>query len=146
NPIETSDLCKVFNAPQLSGHKSVTLFNSAKALFKAVVIHPKRSLKFYQLEKNDKRSFSHSIKNLVANQFILSKNLDWLHFGFATMALGRENLAKAMGAKMAVSFRGFDYYVYPEKNQGCYHILYSKKASYHVLSEGMKKGLLQNGI
>src|SRR5690606_3630908 len=74
------------------------------------------------------------------------KKLDWLHFGFGTMALGRENLAKAMGAKMAVSFRGFDYYVYPRKNSECYCVLYSKNASYHVLSEGMKEGLIQNGI
>src|SRR5690606_1227316 len=143
---EASDAFRVYHAPRLSGNKIVTLFNSAKALFKAVVMHPKRSLKFYQLEKKDKRLSAHSIKNLIANQFILSKKLDWLHFGFGTMALGRENLAKAMGAKMAVSFRGFDYYVFPKKNPECYRILYSKNVSFHVLSDGMKKGLIQNGI
>src|SRR5690606_25650714 len=109
NPTETSDLCKVYNAPKLSGNKIITLFNSIKALCKAIVTHPKRSLKFYQLERKDKRSFHQIIKNLIANQFILSKKLDWLHFGFGTMALGRENIAAVIGAKMAVSFRGFDY-------------------------------------
>lgn len=146
NPTETSDLCKVYNAPELGVNKIITLFNSVKALCKAIVTHPKRSLKFYQLERKDKRYFHQIIKNLIANQFILSKKLDWLHFGFGTMALGRENIAAVIGAKMAVSFRGFDYYVYPKKNHGCYRILYSKKANYHVLSEGMKKGLQQNGI
>ena len=146
NPKETSDLCKVYNAPQLSRHKMLTFFNSAKALLKAVVIHPKRSLKFYRLERKDKRPFVHIIKSLIANQFILSKKLDWLHYGFGTMALDRENIATAIGAKMAVSFRGFDYYVYPKKYIGCYHFLYSKNVTYHVLSDEMKKGLLENGI
>jgi colanic acid/amylovoran biosynthesis glycosyltransferase len=72
--------------------------------------------------------------------------LDWLHFGFGTLALGRENLAQAIGAKMAVSFRGYDYYVYPIKNLHCYSKLFSKVVQYHVLSESMKKGLMQQGV
>src|SRR5690606_11765013 len=113
-------LCKVFNVPRLSGNKIVMLFNSAKALFKAVVMHPKRSFKFCQLERKDKRSLSYIFKGLIVNQFILSKELDWLHFGFATMALGRENIAAVIGARMAVSFRGFDIAIYPIKYPNCY--------------------------
>src|SRR5690606_31461359 len=80
------------------------------------------------------------------NNFILRKKIEWLHFGFATMALGRENIAQVINAKMAVSFRGFDYYVYPVKNKNCYNILFSKEVKYHVLSDAMKKGLISQGI
>src|SRR5690606_27797648 len=115
NPEESSDLCKVYNAPKLNGSIISIFFNSVKALFKAFVFHPKRSLTFYQLERNDNRPFVQTLKHLIANQFILSKHLDWLHFGFGTMAFGRENVAKAINAKMAVSFRGFDIAIYPIK-------------------------------
>ena len=47
---------------------------------------------------------------------------------------------------MAVSFRGFDYYVYPLKNKDCYKILFKKEVNYHVLSESMKKGLIKHSI
>jgi colanic acid/amylovoran biosynthesis glycosyltransferase len=62
------------------------------------------------------------------------------------MALEKENVAQAIGAKMAVSFRGFDYYVYPLKHPHCYRKLFSKAARYHVLSESMKEGLMKEGI
>ena len=32
--------------------------------------------------------------------------MDWLHFGFATLGLGKENAAKSIGAKMAVTADG----------------------------------------
>lgn len=82
----------------------------------------------------------------MANNFILSQKLDWLHFGFGTMAIGRENVAQAIDAKMAVSFRGFDHYIYPVKNPNCYATLFSKNVKYHVLSEGMRMALENKGI
>ncbi len=47
---------------------------------------------------------------------------------------------------MAVSFRGFDLYIYPAKFPTCYDLLFSKKVKYHVLSEEMKKRLIEYGI
>ena len=146
NPTETSDLCEVYNAPKLNGNTILTVFNSVKALFKAVIIHPKRSLKFYQLERKDNRSFIQIVKNLIANQFILSKPLDWLHFGFGTMALGRENVAKAINAQMAVSFRGFDIAIYPIKHPKCYDILFKKVDRIHVISDDLKDLLYHQGL
>ncbi|HTO36116.1 MAG TPA: glycosyltransferase family 4 protein [Flavobacterium sp.] len=138
--------CKVVKAPKLDGNKINILIISYIQLIKAVFINPKKSLKLYNLNKKDGITFSKNIKQIIANQFLLSEKLDWLHFGFGTMALERENIAKVLGAKMAVSFRGFDYYVYPIKNKHCYSLLFSKKVKYHVLSEGMKKGLMQQGV
>src|SRR5690606_36578308 len=146
NPNETSDLCKVYNAPKLNGNAISKLYHSAKSLFKAVVFYPKRSLTFYQLERKDNRPFIQIVKNLIANQFILSKQLDWLHFGFGTMALGRENVAMAIGAKMAVSFRGFDIAIYAIKHPKCYDILFKKIDRIHVISDDLKELLYQQGL
>lgn len=138
--------CKIVTAPKLSGNKLDVAISSMVQVVKAVFAQPRKSLNLYKLNRKDGISFKDNLKKIIANQFLLNEKLDWLHFGFGTMALGRENVAQVMGAKMAVSFRGFDYYVYPVKNPNCYKTLFSKKVQYHVLSEGMKIGLMQQNI
>lgn len=133
-------------APQLSGNSLHVLIVSFVSLFRSFFFHFKNTKRLYQLNRQDGMSFSMSLKNIIINSHILSEKLDWLHFGFGTMALERENVALSIGAKMAVSFRGFDHYVYPIKNKNCYKILFSKEVKYHVLSEGMRMSLIQNGI
>lgn len=100
----------------------------------------------FSLNKKDKMRFFKNIKNIFLNRYFLNQKLDWLHFGFGTMALERENVAQTINAKMAVSFRGFDWYVYPVKNENCYQKLFKKEVKYHVLSKGMKSDLIQYGI
>lgn len=63
--------------------------------------------------------------------------LDWLHFGFATSALGRENLANSIGAKMSVSIRGYDIAIYPKLNIGCYGLLWRKLDKLHYISDDL---------
>ena len=138
--------CKIVTAPKLSGNKLNVAISSVIQTLKAVFVHPRKNLSLYKLNRKDGISFKDNLKNIIANQFLLNEKLDWLHYGFGTMALGRENVAQVMGAKMAVSFRGFDYYVYPVKNPNCYKTLFSKNVQYHVLSEGMKRGLIQQNI
>ncbi|MDR6966997.1 colanic acid/amylovoran biosynthesis glycosyltransferase [Flavobacterium arsenatis] len=138
--------CKVVKAPVLNRNQLFVAFNLFLEFVKVLFLNPAKSFKLYQLNKKDEISFSQNLKQILANQFLLSEKVDWLHFGFGTMALGRENVATAIGAEMAVSFRGFDYYVYPVRNKNCYSVLFAKKVKYHVLSEGMKKGLMANGI
>ncbi|MEZ4824312.1 MAG: hypothetical protein R2942_18715 [Ignavibacteria bacterium] len=55
------------------------------------------------------------MKSVYINSHILSEKIDRLHFGFMTMTLKRENVAKAIDAEMSVSFRGYDINVYPLK-------------------------------
>src|SRR5690606_12647628 len=93
-----------------------------------------------------KRSLFQALKNLIASEFILSKKMDWLHFGFGTMALGKENVAEAIGAKMAVSFRGFDIGIYPIKHPGCYDLLFLKADKFHVISDDISKLLFKAGL
>ena len=138
--------CTIISAPKFSRNKVKNSFLSLYYLMKTVLFSYKSVLKLYKLDKNDNLSFSKCLKSIVINSHILSQKLDWLHFGFGTMALDRENVAEAIGAKMAVSFRGFDHYVYPIKNKECYKLLFSKKVKYHVLSEGMKNDLISKSI
>jgi glycosyltransferase involved in cell wall biosynthesis len=87
-----------------------------------------------------------SFKSILLNGRILKYDLDWLHYGFGTLVINREHVAEVIGAKLAVSFRGFDYYVFPLKNPNIYRILFQKMPRIHVLSENMKEGLIRQGI
>lgn len=137
--------CKVLKAPKLSGNKIKVIAITLKQIIFSV-LNFQKNWKLFQLNQQDKIPLIQNIKQIISNQFLIKENLDWLHFGFGTMALGRENVAKVIQAKMAVSFRGFDYYVYPLKHSDCYKILFSKEVNYHVLSNAMKKGLIGQSI
>src|SRR5690606_32047031 len=69
-----------------------------------------------------------------------------LHFGFGTMTLGSEYVAQAMGAKMAVSFRGFDISIYPVKHPGCYQLLFERVDKVHVISNDLATLLYKQGL
>lgn len=137
--------CKVVRAPKLSGNKIKVIAITLKQIILSV-LNFKKNWKLFQLNQQDKIPLIQNIKQIISNQFLIKENLDWLHFGFGTMAVGKENIAEVIGAKMAVSFRGFDYYVYPLKNKDCYKRLFEKEVKYHVLSESMKKGLIEQSI
>ncbi|NRD20547.1 glycosyltransferase family 4 protein [Winogradskyella eckloniae] len=138
--------CKIVAANNYSSVSYLSLWHSFKALVKSAFIHPARSLRLFRLNKKDKVTFTNNIKQLVLNQFILAENVDWLHFGFGMLAVNRENVANAMHAKMAVSFRGFDLYLSPLKHKNCYKVLFKKAIRYHVLSNEMKHDLMAYAI
>jgi glycosyltransferase involved in cell wall biosynthesis len=135
--------CKIVYAPDFS--KKNLIFSIFRCL-KNIFLNLSRSKKLLEINLNDKFNIKQSIKNVFINSHFLKYNLDWLHFGFGTMAIDRENIAEAINAKMAVSFRGFDHYVYPSKNMYCYDFLFKKNVKYHVLSNGMKKTLIEKEI
>lgn len=136
--------CKTVFAPNFDLRISllVTIFVIFVNCFKNL----KSTLKLFHLNRKDGLSKKNSIKNIFINSHFLAHKLTWLHFGFGTMALQSENVAESIGAKMAVSFRGFDLYIYPSKFPKCYDLLFSKKVNYHVLSDEMKCTLINYGI
>jgi glycosyltransferase involved in cell wall biosynthesis len=138
--------CTIISSPKFSKNKLKNSFLSFYYFLKTFIFTFNSTHKLYKLNRKDNLTILQSIKNIIINCHILSKKLDWLHFGFGTMAIDRENAAEAIGAKMAVSFRGFDHYVYPIKHKDCYKLLFSKKVKYHVLSEGMKIDLINKTI
>ena len=138
--------CKVYSAPKLHGGLLLILLNSIGLFFRALFINPKRSFRLFVYSKQGGIGLKQNIKQIIANQFLLSKQVDWLHFGFGTMALGREDIARVIGAKMAVSFRGYDIAFYPVKNPGCYKQVWRRADKIHVISNRIKTLLYNEGF
>jgi colanic acid/amylovoran biosynthesis glycosyltransferase len=62
------------------------------------------------------------------------------------MAVKRENVAKAIGARMAVSFRGYDISIYPAKNKNIYNKLWKKVDKVHSISDDLYLEALKLGL
>lgn len=121
--------------------------NKAKQLFfmgmKYLTLLPyfKKVVTYYNLEKKEGTSTKRILEKIYLNATLLQLKVDGLHFGFATQAIDREFVAQAIGAKMGVSFRGFDLNVYPLKHPDCYRLLWQQVHSVHSIS----KYLLEKG-
>lgn len=106
----------------------------------------KTIFKFIKLERQDGVSWVRILKSLYSYAPVFKNKLDWLHFGFGTLAIGGENLSAAKEAKMAVSFRGFDIGVYPIKHPNCYKRLWDKVSKIHVISDDIAKLIYEYGF
>ena len=109
----------------------------------------KQVKRYVRLELKTERDLKQIFKFIYINATILKSDADWLHFGFATLALQSEHVAKAINAKMAVSLRGFDIDVYPMKHPNCYARLWQNvdkvhAISKHTLQQGYYYGLQKN--
>lgn len=130
----TFDLCSHRTHPKVYSNKLVQV--GAMFLVGLSLLPYWRCVKnYYRLEKKEKTSVKRIIEKIYINATLLKLEVDWLHFGFATMALERELVAKAIKAKMAVSFRGYDINVYPLKHAGCYKKLWQQVDKVHSISE-----------
>ena len=115
-------------------------------LITTFIFHPVQSYRFIYLERVSHLSWNCAFKHLIINSHIIGKSLDWIHFGFATTGLGRENVAKAMGTKSAVSFRGFDIGLYPHQHSDCYNLLWEKIDKVHTISDDLYQRALDLGL
>ena len=115
-------------------------------LLRFLVCYPLLSLKYIRLERLSNRSWREIFKNVIINSHILTKKLDWIHFGFATMGIQRENVASAIGAKSAVSFRGYDIGLYPHKHPNCYSLLWQKIDKVHTISDDLYQKAVDLGL
>ena len=138
------NLTRVVYAPDFT-IKFRLLFELVKMSWN-IVSNFNSAFSLYKITRKEETSLKNAIRTVLINSHFLPFKLDWLHFGFGTMAIQRENVAEAIGAKMAISFRGFDLYIYPTKHINCYQKLFSKNVRYHVLSNEMKNTLMGNGI
>lgn len=101
---------------------------------------------FIRHERIANRSWVNIIKNIIMNSHILSKRLNWIHFEFATIGINRENIARAMRIKSAVSFRGFDIGLYPHNHQGCYNLLWKTIDKVHTISDDLYQQAIDLGL
>ncbi|WP_417620141.1 glycosyltransferase family 4 protein [Oceanihabitans sediminis] len=138
-------LCPVVVSPKVSKKPLLQLWFFIKEF---VLLFPYLStvMRFVKLERAEETLWVQIIKKVYLNAHLLKAKVDWLHFGFATMALGSETVAKAIGAKMAVSFRGFDMVVYPVKYPGCYTKLWKYVDKVHTISDYLLGLAKKNGL
>lgn len=95
--------------------------------------------KFRQLKRKT------SLKLLIHDIPIwTTTNLDYVHFVFGNLALGREYYAYVMGCKMSVSFRGSDINVYPKWHNLSYTLMLDKCDKVHCNSEALKSEILRH--
>ncbi|MDQ3534084.1 MAG: glycosyltransferase, partial [Bacteroidota bacterium] len=140
-------LCPVVEAKMVDSRKpALQIIKVVSVLLNLVIKAPLSLRKFYILEKEDGSTFREIIEKIYINAHILKYKLDWLHFGFATMAVKRENVAKAIGARMAVSFRGYDISIYPAKNKNIYNKLWKKVDKVHSISDDLYLEALKLGL
>ncbi|OIQ36293.1 MAG: hypothetical protein BM563_11080 [Bacteroidetes bacterium MedPE-SWsnd-G1] len=143
---EVFDLCPVKTAFPVYKRNVVKQLWWILKVFLLFIRHFKVCLRFVQTERSHGTGWFGVFKKLYVNMHILTEKLDWLHFGFATMALGKEHVAKAIKAKMAVSFRGFDMAIYPIKHPNCYKTLWEQVDKVHTISNDLYQLALANGL
>ena len=102
-----------------------------------LLININQAFKLWNLNKADGFSNNNNLRSILGSAHILGKKLDWIHFGFATTALNGENVARVIGAKMAVSVRGYDICIYPLKNPSCYDLLWKRMDKLHYISDDL---------
>lgn len=138
--------CKIYNSPNLSGYALKRGIVSSITLLKLLLTTPAKSLKLFRQHRHKGDDIEASLRSLIINSHILPHKLDWLHFGFATMGVGRELLGRAIGAKVAVSFRGYDISIYPLKHQGIYNRLWSNIDKVHTISDDLLHRAYELGL
>jgi glycosyltransferase involved in cell wall biosynthesis len=131
------DFCDVHYAAQISSNAALAILQSIGWVFVLFVQSPVKVIRLWRVNANAGFGFRKNMTSLIKSGHILKQKIDWLHFGFGTMALGREHVARVIGSKMAVSFRGFDIAIYPLKNKNCYSLLWKMVDSVHVISDDL---------
>ena len=144
--VKNFDLCPYYPQAPVHGLFPIKWLLTFYSLLRAIFRNPQSVWKLFQLERHDGASAFSVFKKILVNSHILQHRLDWLHFGFGTMAIGRENLAKAMGAKMAISHRGYDLFIYPLKFSGCYDLAWGRADKIHVLSDALRDKAYTYGL
>jgi colanic acid/amylovoran biosynthesis glycosyltransferase len=139
-------ICPVKVHPRLAKHPFIRLWQSIFIVIKVLVIAPKATLRLLQIARCNGYNLLKALQAVVIGSAILPQKLDWLHFGFATAAIKRELVGKAIGAKVAVSFRGFDISVYPIKHMECYKLLWKFVDKVHTISDDLLKVAYTNGL
>lgn len=145
NKREDFTLCPVVTSPRVSRNPILQTWFFIKE-FALLLPYLSIVIRYIKLERKERTGWLRLFKKIYLNAHLLKADLDWLHFGFATMALGSETVAKAIGAKMAVSFRGFDMVVYPVKNPGCYKTLWKYLDKVHTISNSLLNLAKKHGL
>lgn len=139
------ELCTVVPAPTVSKNRLKQCFKMM-FVYVSLLFYIKRVVKFIALERDSGRRITDIFKTIYLNAHVLKADMDWLHFGFATLAVNSENVAQAIGVKMAISCRGYDMDTYPLKHPGCYNLVWQRVDKVHAISQYMLIKAYENGL
>jgi colanic acid/amylovoran biosynthesis glycosyltransferase len=139
------DLCRVVEGFSNQGTKQQRLVKLL-ILVSRCLWSPLKLAKLWQLNKRDGFALKENLLSLISSVHILGHSLDWLHFGFATISVNRENVARVIGAKMAVSIRGYDINVYPLKYPRAYSHLWNRINKLHYIGDGLLRRAIEIGF
>jgi colanic acid/amylovoran biosynthesis glycosyltransferase len=142
---KTFDLCVNIQNPKVYKNPIRQLL-SMLIVFIGLLPYWTKVNRYINLERKEGTSFKRLIEKIYINASLLKLNTDWIHFGFATMALDRETVPKAIGAKLAVSFRGYDIEVFPLKNRDCYQRLWTHVDKVHSISNYLLEKAFDLGL
>jgi colanic acid/amylovoran biosynthesis glycosyltransferase len=115
-------------------------------LLLTVVRCPVRTWNFVKQEYSIGSRLIDTIQHLFISAHILPYRLHNLHFGFATLGVGRESLGKAMKVTLSTSFRGFDVSIYPLRNPTVYARLWNVLDKVHTISDDLYETALSLGL
>jgi colanic acid/amylovoran biosynthesis glycosyltransferase len=142
---KTFDLCAHIKHPKVYKNPIKQLMIML-IVFLALLPYWARVNQYINLERKEGTSFKRLIEKIYINASLLKLNADWIHFGFATLAIDRETAPKAIGAKLAVSFRGYDIEVFPLKNRDCYQRLWTHVDKVHSISNYLLEKAFDLGL
>lgn len=111
-----------------------------------LLVNAPAALRLHRMNREDGFDSKGNIASLIVSAHILGHKVDWLHFGFASNALMMENVAKVIGARMAVSIRGYDICILPLKNPGCYKRVWRRTEKLHYISDALYRLALADGL
>ena len=108
---------------------------------------PSRSLRLFKFNKKNNRSLINNLEILFTNAHVLiGPKIDYIHFGFATMGIGREGLGKALKAEVSTSIRGYDIGIYPIQHPNCYNTLWENLDKLHTISDDLLRLAINDGL
>ncbi len=136
-------------APLYSSYTELSIFklmyNIPYIVFK--IIQNFKAISKYKKYINTQYSSTVSkYKNIYSNLHILFNPVDHLHFEFSVLAVDKEYVAKSMGAKMTVSFRGYDVSISILKNKGLFNTVWQNIDGVHTISNDLVKRALKHGM
>lgn len=138
--------CKTVIAHQVAETAWIRFLKIGWVILYTTLVHPAACTRFFLSELKDGRSWLVACKNLYRSCHVFGYSLAWIHFEFATLALGRENLCRAVKARMAVSVRGFDISLYPLSHPNCYILLWKRVDKLHSISDDLYLEALRQGF
>ena len=91
------------------------------------------------------RKLREQLHDFYLDAVFLGLRPDLIHFEFGALAVGREELCERVGAKMVVSFRGYDLNFSGLENPEYYKTVWEKADALHFLGEDLWKRAQRRG-